>query len=122
MTVSTTAFPKESGPRIRLRWPKSASGLAESLMPKVGQRGISPPGRSNTETGKFESIPPSTRIALPPAGDFHRTGRKNSGIEDETRTASAIRRRSGSRPSSAASRGSSRSFPAERSEAVTTRR
>ena len=38
------------------------------------------------------------------------------------RTASAIRSRSGSRPSSAASRGSSRSFPAERSEAVTTRR
>ena len=76
---------------MRLRTPKSASGFAESLMPKVGQRGTSPSGRSNTETGKFDSRPPSTSTVGRPAAFRQRTGRKNSGMEVEARTASATR-------------------------------
>lgn len=91
-------------------------------MPKVGQRGTSPSGRSNTETGKFESSPPSTSTAGFPKAFFHRTGRKNSGIDVEARTASTTRSVSGVEPTSTASSGRYRSRPAERSETVTTRR
>ena len=31
-----------------------------SRSPKVGQRGVSPGSQSNSQTGKFESMPPST--------------------------------------------------------------
>src|SRR5699024_2157823 len=99
-----------------------SSGRAESLIPKVGQRGTSPSGRSNTETGKFDSSPPSTSTAGLPSAVLQRTGRKNTGIEVEARTVSATRSRPGVVPKTSASVGRCRRRPAERSEAVTTRR
>jgi hypothetical protein len=48
-------------------------GLADNLIPNAGHLGSSRSGRSNTSTGKFESIPlstsrrrPSVRLAFEP--------------------------------------------------------
>src|SRR5699024_12688823 len=87
VTVSTTALPKDSGPEIRFSTPKSVSGRADSLIPKVGHLGTSSAGRSKTETGKFDSSPPATSQAGFPSAFFHFPGRKKNGIEVEARTA-----------------------------------
>ena len=60
--VDTSASPKRITPRIdgagAIRF---ASGLAESLTPKVGQRGRWASRRSKTSIGKLDSMPPSVR-------------------------------------------------------------
>src|SRR4051812_38786678 len=74
-------------------------GRADNLMPNVGQRGGSPSARSNTSTGKLDSMPPSTRhdfVFPSPCSIWY--GSKKKGIDIDARTASAIFRVDGSCP------------------------
>jgi len=63
-------------------------GRVVSRTPKVGQRGSTVSGRSNSATGKFDSSPPSTQVAVPPEVGW-RTGRKKNGMALLARTARA---------------------------------
>ena len=57
------------------------------MSPKVGQRG-SRPSQSNSQTGKLDSIPPSTiRCSSPVLGLVCSTGSKKNGIDMLMRTA-----------------------------------
>ncbi len=90
-----------------------------SRRPNVGQSGA-PSSLSKSQTGKFESIPPSTITCCWFVSGFSIcTGSKKIGIDMLIRTASATASSSGFRPRSPASRGSTSSFRALRSEATT---
>ena len=91
-SVSSAARPSESGPPTG--WVTGGTpGRALSRTPKVGHRGGCSAGRSNRSTGKFDSRPPSTQVA-----PLIRTGRKNSGMAADARTARATGKASGSTP------------------------
>ena len=85
----------------------------------MGQRGVAP-SRSNSHTGKFESMPPSTiRCSSPVSAFLWITGSKKIGIDMLIRTAYAISISSGSIPRCPASFGSTSMRRWVTSEAIT---
>jgi hypothetical protein len=104
---------------------KSCSSIREafgsfctSFSPKVGHCGVS---ASKSQTGKLESIPPSTMRCSPPVSRLaNRTGSKKMGMLMLMRTASATSMSSGSwMPSLGASLGNTRRRRSVTSEAIT---
>ena len=86
----------------------------------MGQSGVASASQSKSQTGKFESIPPSTRMCSRPSRSFTiRTGSKKIGIDMLARTASATSSSSGLIPSTPASRGRISSRRAVMSETIT---
>jgi hypothetical protein len=76
---------------ITLSLPSGRFG--NTVTPKLGQRGDRRSVRSSESIGKFDRIPPSTRVDVNSPEPVSVTGRKKNRIAIDARTASAIVRR-----------------------------
>ncbi|GAB5006099.1 hypothetical protein JHV666_12990 [Mycobacterium avium subsp. hominissuis] len=75
LSNSAVCGKKRSGFRTGITAPMPSVGLGMTVIPKVGQRGARPSGRSKVSIGKFDNTPPSTRVQAVPSALASLTGR-----------------------------------------------